>query len=63
MRSHHLPGDSTGHGLKLPRFVLKEKIGCPKSKQAAFHPGPVLPPSGEGSPLGRFAGYYAGDYN
>ena len=34
----------------MSRFVLK-KNARQKSKQAAFHPGPVLPPSGEGSPL------------
>ena len=33
---------------------MKEVSFCQKSKQAAFHPGPVLPPSGEGSPLASF---------
>ena len=32
----------------MSRFALKKK-SRQKSKQAAFHPGPVLPPSGEGS--------------
>ena len=35
--------------MKAASFCFEEKIGCLKSKQAAFHPGPVLPPSGEGS--------------
>ena len=34
----------------MSRFVLKKNVHQ-KSKQAAFHQGPVLPPSGEGSPL------------
>ena len=32
-------------------FYFEKKIACQKSKLAAFHPGPVLPLSGEGSPL------------
>ena len=36
----------------MSRFVMK-KIVRQKSKQAAFHPGPVLPPSSEGSPFKR----------
>ena len=34
----------------MSHFVLK-KIVCQKSNQEAFHPGPVLPPIGEGSPI------------
>ena len=41
----------------MSHFVLK-KIVCQKSKQAAFHPGPVLPPSGEGSPLRNIVSGY-----
>ena len=31
--------------------LFRKKIVREKSKQAAFHPRPELPPSGEGSPL------------
>ena len=51
--SHHpLDGSTgpTGPGWLMSHFVLKKKR-CQKSKQAAFHLGPVLPPSGEGSPF------------
>ena len=37
--------------MKDVLLCFDENIACQKSKQAAFHPGPVLPLSGEGSPL------------
>ena len=49
MGSHHLLGGSTGPGWKMSHFVMKKKLRV-KNKKAASHPGPVLPPSGEGSP-------------
>ena len=50
MGSHHPLGGSICPGSKMSHFVLK-KIAGQKSKHAALHPGPVLPPSGEGSPF------------
>ena len=43
MGSHHPLGGSAALGLKMFHFVLK-KIALQISKQAALHPGPVLPP-------------------
>ena len=37
--------------MKAASFFFEKKIVRQKSKHAAFHPGPVLPPGGEGSPL------------
>ena len=37
--------------MKDVSFCFEKKIARQKSKQAAFHLGPVLQPSGEGSPL------------
>ena len=48
MGSHHPRGGSAGRGSKMPRYVLKKNL---KQKQAAFHPEPVVPSGGEGSPL------------
>ena len=48
MGSHHPLGGSTGPGWKIlwwKNFRVKNKTNL------AFHPGPVKPPSGEGSPL------------
>ena len=39
-------------------FCFEKKIVCQKSKHAAFHPEPVLPPSGEGSPLRNIVSGY-----
>ena len=50
MGSRHPLGCSIGPRSKMSHFVLK-KIAGQKSKQAALHPGPVLPPSVEGSPF------------
>ena len=37
--------------MKAASFCFDKKIVRQKSKHAAFHPGPILPPGGEGSPL------------
>ena len=50
MGSHHPLGGSTGPGKKLSRFVLKNLLVKNKNN-LAFHPGPVSPPGGDGSPL------------
>ena len=55
MGSHHPLGVSTGPGWKLSRFVLKFFF-AKNQNNLAFHPGPVQPPGGEGSPLKNITG-------
>ena len=41
----------------------RKKIVREKSKQAAFHPRPVLPPSGEGSPLEKICSQWIAKFS
>ena len=43
-------GGSTGTGLKAGPFLTKKKSFPIDKNNLAYHPGPVSPPGGDGSP-------------